>query len=330
MKPAKLAVFLFSGLLAAGASGYGIFYFAERYAALNSKLRWAKQQEKIMTSGLENLSRQRKDLESAQLDFSSRMADQEEKLKSFEEERAELLDGIRRISEKNRELTAKEEEVEAARSEAADLVRRLNLAEQKGKKLYKTYLKAKTELIAARKALKNVEEDRQKLLAQQEADLSAKYNAEIDRLRVELKALQDQAAENTVRLAREAALEKELEELRKERMEEQAAYFYNMGVLFTRFAMYRKAEQMYLKTLQVNPADAPAHHNLGILYESHLGASKEAIKHYKIYIQLTPDKEERGKVLRWIEETERNVGHSRRTYMKSGRQAFERYLLTTV
>ena len=62
------------------------------------------------------------------------------------------------------------------------------------------------------------------------------------------------------------------------------------------------AEQSYLKALQVNPNYAPAHLNLGILYDTYLGRPGDALVQYKQYQQLAGKDELR--VTAWIAEIE--------------------------
>jgi tetratricopeptide (TPR) repeat protein len=71
------------------------------------------------------------------------------------------------------------------------------------------------------------------------------------------------------------------------------------------------AEQAYLKALQVNPGYAPAHLNLGILYDTYLGRPADALVHYRQYQQLAGKDELR--VAAWIAEIESKQNLSKPT-----------------
>jgi tetratricopeptide (TPR) repeat protein len=62
------------------------------------------------------------------------------------------------------------------------------------------------------------------------------------------------------------------------------------------------AEQAYLNALRANPNYAPAHLNVGILYDTYLGRPADALVHYRQYQQLAGKDELR--VAAWIAEIE--------------------------
>jgi len=62
------------------------------------------------------------------------------------------------------------------------------------------------------------------------------------------------------------------------------------------------AERSYLKALEVKPDYAPAHLNLGILYDTYLGRPADALGHYKQYQQLAGRDDLR--IAAWIAEIE--------------------------
>lgn len=330
--PGKIlkAFFVFSLLLVLlGAVGFALFHYSEHYTNLQGKLRWAKQQEKILSGGLEDLMRKRKDLEKEQLEFSKRLTDQDQALKSLEAERTSLLEGIRRITERNRELSLKEEAAETARSEGADLARELGTTKSRAQKLDRISRKLKKELEIAKGQLVQKEQNFQTELKQIETRLETSYQERVQLLEGELEGLRERSAKVSRLLGRQEAMEKELAELKEKQQVDQASYFYNLAVAYTRSGLFRDAEKMYLKALEINSDDAGAHHNLGILYEHHFGQRQEALRHFRRYVELAPDEKEKSKVLRWIDEVQHAVGNSRRSVMRSQREAFDRMLLTT-
>lgn len=326
---AKLIVFIFFGLFLVGGVGFAIFTLAERYGVLGAKVRWAAQQEKILTRGLDDLMRQRNEFEKDQLDFAKRVADQEKRLKRLEQERQTLIEGIRRIVQRNLELSLKEEAAEFSRSETISSRRAINSLAKELEKTKASDLKLKEELKSTRKRLRQSQKNFRETLSQEVSRLKARYDSGVSRLESELGTLRS-ASRDVSTLANERdALKQELAALKEKETRERAAYFYNLGVTYTRGGMFRDAARMYEQALKENPDDADSHHNLGILYEVHLGRKKEALQHFQRFLELSPDSKEKGRVLRWIDEIYHSIGHARRTSMESSRDAFEKLINTT-
>lgn len=321
----RIAFFFFSLFLIGGA-GYATFVFMERYQRFQSKLHWMAQQEQILTRGLEDQARRKKELEGEQLDFSGRLADQEKRLKQSEEERASLLESVRRISRRNRELAQKETAAEEARSEMTGLQRGVRLAEERAEQLESSNRELEEKFKALEGKFSQFEEGLRK-------DYDAKkktYENEIEDLGDQLQKLKGQAAQGTQLVVERDRLEKELQSLREERIGERSTYLYNLGVIYTRYGMFRKAVEMYQKALEFDLNDAQAHYNLAIIYDAHLGETKKAVQHYKRFMELSSDEKERSKVKLWIAEAEeRKPGTPRRTAMESSRETIDRLFLTT-
>lgn len=67
-----------------------------------------------------------------------------------------------------------------------------------------------------------------------------------------------------------------------------AKAFNNLGEIYRRTNEPKKAEQAYLKALEINPKYADAHYNLGTFYDGVIRNSKKAAHHYRKYMELKP------------------------------------------
>lgn len=85
---------------------------------------------------------------------------------------------------------------------------------------------------------------------------------------------------------------------------ELAEQYYDLGNLLVEKEDYKNALIKYKKALKLNPNDAWAHHNLGVLYDFYFNDRKKAIYHYKKYLNLKPVKEEAGKIRERVLEME--------------------------
>ena len=77
-----------------------------------------------------------------------------------------------------------------------------------------------------------------------------------------------------------------------------------IGLLERQRRAFDIAEKYYLACIVADSSYAPAHLNLGILYELYLGRLPEALTAYEHYQTLAPDK----RVARWITDLSRRVG----------------------
>lgn len=74
----------------------------------------------------------------------------------------------------------------------------------------------------------------------------------------------------------------------------------NLGEVYRRMKEMKKAEQAYLKALEVNPNYADAHFNIGTFYDSVLRNPRKAALHYKKYLELKPTSPEAVQVAQWL------------------------------
>jgi len=86
------------------------------------------------------------------------------------------------------------------------------------------------------------------------------------------------------------------EKLKKEKLK----FHYNLAFMYDRAVDYENASKEYLEVLKIAPDDADTHYNLAILYDDHLNNKKEAVKHYRKYLQLRPTTEDADRIEYWI------------------------------
>ncbi|MCX5697205.1 MAG: tetratricopeptide repeat protein [Candidatus Omnitrophica bacterium] len=95
-------------------------------------------------------------------------------------------------------------------------------------------------------------------------------------------------------------LQKNVKELEETLASERGFYHYNLAVAFTQAKLYDEAIDAYKKSLEYNPANPEAHYNLGLLLANVKGQTEEAVEHYRKYLQLKPDAEDKEEVEAWI------------------------------
>lgn len=87
-----------------------------------------------------------------------------------------------------------------------------------------------------------------------------------------------------------------------------AKTFNNLGEVYRRMKETKKAEQAYLKALEINSKYADAHYNLGLLYDNVLRNSQKAALHYRKYLDLKPTSAEAAQVAQWLSTVEEKKG----------------------
>jgi tetratricopeptide (TPR) repeat protein len=70
--------------------------------------------------------------------------------------------------------------------------------------------------------------------------------------------------------------------------QELASLYYSLGNLLFQERDYPNAAGKYQKAIELNPDDAWAHYNLGVLYDYYLPDRKAALYHYAKYLQAKP------------------------------------------
>jgi tetratricopeptide (TPR) repeat protein len=84
---------------------------------------------------------------------------------------------------------------------------------------------------------------------------------------------------------------------------------YNMGNIYFYKGEYEIAAREYFQAVTLMPNDADSHFNLAFVSGEHLKDYKTALKHYRMYLFLSPDAKDRKFVSRKIIDAE--------TYLKS-------------
>jgi len=94
--------------------------------------------------------------------------------------------------------------------------------------------------------------------------------------------------------------------------QKKASKHYNLGVQSFRARDYAEAEREFLRCVQIDPNDADAHYNLGVLYEDKLHRYGAALVHYKQFLSLRPVGLDAIKVRQWVlkAESEKRFGTS--------------------
>jgi tetratricopeptide (TPR) repeat protein len=138
-------------------------------------------------------------------------------------------------------------------------------------------------------------------------DLRASVKEKDDALREREKALQAMAVELDRREHRMVKAERMSDMLEKARSDlvqvsdrEKRDMHFNMASVYARDGEYREAETEYLRALRIDPGDADAHYNLGILYDDHLDQKRKAALYYKRYLKLRPDATDVDQVKAWL------------------------------
>ena len=78
-----------------------------------------------------------------------------------------------------------------------------------------------------------------------------------------------------------------------------------LGIVERKLGKYAEAEAAYQRTIAVEPNYAPAHLNLGVLYDLYLAQPQKALDEFERYIQLAGDNKQ---VAGWVVELRKRVG----------------------
>jgi len=81
---------------------------------------------------------------------------------------------------------------------------------------------------------------------------------------------------------------------------EVADMHYNMGVIFQEDNKWDEAAMEYKKVLESDPKDADAHYNLALIYDTAKNDRKQALYHYRKYIELKPEADDILKVKEYL------------------------------
>lgn len=165
-----------------------------------------------------------------------------------------------------------------------------------------SYLTVSTKLQEEKDFLQSNLQEAQKLIEVKDSNLK-QTQEQLDKLQRELKKRgpSGQAAAK----AQEKKLKAGVSILQKRIQLERALYNYNLGVAYTQAKLYDEAIAAYRKSLEFNPVNPEAHYNLAIVYDRIKQDPENAVCHYRQYLKLKTDSEDKDEVLSRIEELSR-------------------------
>lgn len=142
-------------------------------------------------------------------------------------------------------------------------------------------------------------------LADAHAQLQEK-TTDLERLQGKLEKLHKEMSRASTE--RRRAVTKEIKDLNAKvaQMEqtlkhERSLYQYNLGIVYAQANRYDDAIEAYRKSIELSPRNADAHYNLGLLYDRVKTQSDRAAWHYRRYLELKPQAEDREEVQQWID-----------------------------
>lgn len=121
-------------------------------------------------------------------------------------------------------------------------------------------------------------------------------------LRAEIESMEADVAQTAELRSEVLDLRMQLSALRSANEKERFILAYNMGSIYMSANRYDRAEDEFLKALEIRQDDAPLHYNLGVLYDEHLRKPKLARKHYEAFLELAPNDRDAPNVIRWLKE----------------------------
>lgn len=156
-----------------------------------------------------------------------------------------------------------------------------------------SYLAINAKLTEDKEALAKNIEDAQKAIEKKESSLQRmqKRLNEMENKTASYKTYSDQKL-----MKDKKTLEKKMYAVQKMLKNERALYHYNLGVAYSQAKLYDEAVDAYGKSVAFNPDNADAHYNLALLYETVHADPEKAVAHYRRYLELKPDTEDRDEV----------------------------------
>lgn len=163
--------------------------------------------------------------------------------------------------------------------------------------------------VALNSKLQDEREKLQKDLEEAEKTIETR-EAVLERQRIKLQELERKIAKDKTGQRGEAfktreELQNKIASLEDTLNKERALYHYNLAVAYSQAGLYDQAIESYEKSLFSDSRNADAHYNLGLLYHNINQDRARAVEHYRRYLELKPDAEDKEEVLGWIENLER-------------------------
>ena len=217
-----------------------------------------------------------------------------------------LISKARRLSG---ELTHKDVIIKKMQEQAEHLTQEREVVEREKEELETdtlSYLQLNTSLGEDKKRLKSAVEKTKDILEDKEVEL--------EKLRQDLKRYEEQISKQGSEY--KSKFEDELQDLKDtiDKLEdtlqrERGIYQYNLAVSYTKANLFDEAVEAYEKSLEMDPDNPEAHYNLGLLYVNFKEYPERAVKHYRRYLELSPDAIDREEVVEWVKILETRMGY---------------------
>lgn len=141
--------------------------------------------------------------------------------------------------------------------------------------------------------LKTRVQEVQKQVDSKEAQLQ-QMKQRIEKAEKAIKEQRDNFSKNSS--GKTVELETKVKELEAALLEGKGTYHYNLAVAYTKAGMVEEAIDEYNKSLKVDPKNADAWFNLGVLYEGNRNDIQKAISCYEKYLEYKPDAEDKQEI----------------------------------
>jgi len=161
-----------------------------------------------------------------------------------------------------------------------------------------SYLTLNNDLQKDKEELQGKLKDAQKTIDDKEAELE-RTNKKIEEVEKKIARAETGAQEKLQKEKKE--LEGKLKSLEETLQKERGLYHYNLAVSYAQAKLYDEAAEEYEKSLTFNPDNPDAHYNLGLLYGNVKSDPDNAVLHYRKYLELRPDADDKEEVLGFID-----------------------------
>jgi len=161
-----------------------------------------------------------------------------------------------------------------------------------------SYLALNNDLQKDKEGLQVKLKEAQKIIDDKEAELE-RTNIKIEEIEKKIAKADTGAQEKLQKEKKE--LDGKLKSLEETLQKERGLYHYNLAVSYAQAGLNDEATEEYEKSLTFNPDNADAHYNLGFLYGNVKSDPEKAVLHYRKYLELKPDAEDKEEVMGFID-----------------------------
>ena len=114
---------------------------------------------------------------------------------------------------------------------------------------------------------------------------------------VEVSLIAQQLKDTTDELERQLS---SLSQVSSKSLKEQGILHYNLGVFYTKDGNYQKAIEEFNEVISLDPSDADAHYNLGVIYAEHVPDEIKAKEHFQRYLEMAPNDKDADKARKYL------------------------------